>query len=158
VCGATAPVEVHPFFSTASRPLCRLASWSHAILDNYAFQKHPKVLAGSPGNPRWMFHFHPPPPDPGTMRSTLSSPHSPAGDCNAASFARSSTRRPRSTGTSASTTANPNPSFGPPTLIASSRRSIQGDQVLGVRTLASERGVPEGRVAGKQVRFSADRR
>ncbi len=31
----------------------------HAILDNYATHKHPKVLAWLEGHPRWTFHFTP---------------------------------------------------------------------------------------------------
>ena len=31
----------------------------HAILDNYAAHKHPKVLAWLARHPRWMFHFTP---------------------------------------------------------------------------------------------------
>jgi hypothetical protein len=56
-----------------------------------------------------------PPRAPGPMRSRPSLPRSPADACSAAFFARWSICRPRSTDTSASTTKNPNPSFGPPT-------------------------------------------
>ena len=31
----------------------------HAILDNYAAHKHPKVLAWLARHPRWIFHFTP---------------------------------------------------------------------------------------------------
>ncbi len=31
----------------------------HAVLDNYATHKHPKVLAWLPRHPRWTFHFTP---------------------------------------------------------------------------------------------------
>jgi transposase len=31
----------------------------HAILDNYAAHKHPKVLAWLARHPRWVFHFTP---------------------------------------------------------------------------------------------------
>jgi transposase len=31
----------------------------HAILDNYAAHKHPKVLAWVRRHPRWIFHFTP---------------------------------------------------------------------------------------------------
>src|ERR1700732_4769939 len=32
----------------------------HAVLDNYATHKHPKVLAWLARHPRWTFHFTPP--------------------------------------------------------------------------------------------------
>jgi len=31
----------------------------HAVLDNYATHKHPKVLAWLARHPRWIFHFTP---------------------------------------------------------------------------------------------------
>ena len=31
----------------------------HAVLDNYATHKHPRVLAWLAGHPRWIFHFTP---------------------------------------------------------------------------------------------------
>ena len=46
-------------FSTGSRPRCRPASSIHAILDNYAVHKHPKVRAWLARHPRWTFHFTP---------------------------------------------------------------------------------------------------
>jgi transposase len=45
----------------------------HAILDNYATHKHPKVAAWLARHPRWVFHFTPPSP-PGSTPSRASSP------------------------------------------------------------------------------------
>ena len=41
--------------SARSRP----ARLIHAVLDNYATHKHPKVLAWLARHPRWTFHFTP---------------------------------------------------------------------------------------------------
>jgi hypothetical protein len=97
----------------------------HAILDNYAAHKHPKCALGWLGIHAGCFISHPPPAR-GPMRSRPSLPRSPADGCSAASFARWSTCRPRSTDTSANTAANLNPSSGPLIPTASSRRSIEG--------------------------------
>ena len=45
----------------------------HAVLDNYATHKHPRVRAWLSRHPRWTFHFTPTLP-PGSMRSRTSSP------------------------------------------------------------------------------------
>src|SRR6516164_7249663 len=85
----------------------------------------PRCALGSPGTRAGRFTSRPP-HAPGPMRSRPSSPRSPAGACNAASSIRWSTSRPRSTGTSGNTTANPDPLSGSPIPTASSRRSIEG--------------------------------
>ena len=47
----------------------------HAVLDNYATHKHPKVLAWLSRHPRWTFHPTPPrPPPPGSTRLRASFP------------------------------------------------------------------------------------
>ena len=97
----------------------------HAILDNYAAHKHPKVRDWLARHPRWTFHFTP---------TSCSWANAVEGffatltrrRLQAASSARWSTCRPRSTAISASTTANPNPLSGPPIPTASSKRSIAG--------------------------------
>jgi DDE superfamily endonuclease len=98
----------------------------HAILDNYAAHKHPKVRAWLARHPRWTFHFTPHLLLLGQRGRDLLCLAAPAGGCNAAPSTRWSTCRRRSTATSASTTANPSPSSGPPIPTASSRRSIEG--------------------------------
>ena len=97
----------------------------HAILDNYAAHKHPKVRAWLTRHPRWTFHFTP------TSCSWVNAVETffatlPAAACNAAPSTRWSTSRPRSTATSTSTTSTPSPSSGPPTPTASSKRSTEG--------------------------------
>jgi hypothetical protein len=84
----------------------------HAIIDNYAPHKHPKVQAWLARHPHWAFHFTP------TSASWLNavetfSPGSPAAVSNAVPFARSPTSRPPSTATLRSTMMIPNPSSGP---------------------------------------------
>jgi hypothetical protein len=37
----------------------RSSALIHAILDNYATHKHPKVRAWLASHPRWTFHFTP---------------------------------------------------------------------------------------------------
>ena len=49
---------VHPL-STPSRQKVPAGKVIHAIIDNYAAHKHPKVLAWLEGHPRWVFHFTP---------------------------------------------------------------------------------------------------
>ena len=75
----------------------------HAILDNYAAHKHPKVRAWLARHPRWTFHFTP------TSCSWLNAVETffatlPAAACNAASSTRWSSSRPPSTAISPSTT------------------------------------------------------
>ena len=84
----------------------------HAILDNYATHKHPKVKAWLARHPRWVFHFTRP-RAPGSMRSRTSSPHSPESASSAASSAPSLTSRPPSTAISKRTMMTPSPSSGP---------------------------------------------
>ena len=91
----------------------------HAILDNYAAHKHPKVRAWLARHRGGRFISRPP-PVPGQMRSRASLPRLPGDGCNAASSIRSSICKPRSTATSVSTTANPSPLSGLPIPITSS--------------------------------------
>jgi transposase len=66
----------------------------HAILDNYATHKHPKVIAWLGRHPRWTFHFTPSPPV-GSTPLRASSPFSPnAASSAASSRALSISRRP----------------------------------------------------------------
>jgi transposase len=46
-------------FSIASKPPVPAGKVIHAILDNYAVHKHPKVRAWLARHPRWTFHFTP---------------------------------------------------------------------------------------------------
>ena len=71
----------------------------HAIVDNYATHKHPKVRAWLARHPRWTFHFTPT-SAPGSTPSKASSPSSPSGGSSAACSAPSSTSRPPSTASS----------------------------------------------------------
>ena len=57
----------------------------HAILDNYATHKHPKVSAWLARHPRWTFHFTPDLRLTGSTPSRASSPSSPGGASGAAS-------------------------------------------------------------------------
>ena len=97
----------------------------HAILDNYAVHKHPKVRAWLARHPRWVFHFTP------TSCSWANAVEGffatlTVGACSAEPSIRSSTCRRQLIAISASTTANPDHSSGPPTPIASSKRSTVG--------------------------------
>jgi hypothetical protein len=97
----------------------------HAILDNYAAHKHPKVRAWLTRHPRWTFHFTP------TSCSWLNAveaflPSSPGVASSAACSAPSPTSRPPSTASSTRPTMIPNPSSGPPTRTASSPPSKEG--------------------------------
>ena len=51
----------------------------HAVVDNYATHKHPKVQKWLTRHPRWTFHFTPL-RRPGSTPSRASSPSSPSGD------------------------------------------------------------------------------
>src|ERR1700726_4209821 len=44
--------------STPPRRRCR-CEWIHAVVDNYATHKHPKVQKWLARHPRWTFHFTP---------------------------------------------------------------------------------------------------
>jgi transposase len=95
----------------------------HAILDNYAAHKHPRVRAWLDRHPRWTFHFTP------TSCSWLNAaflPSSPGVASSAACSAPSPTSRPPSTASSTRPTMIPNPSSGPPTRTASSPPSKEG--------------------------------
>ena len=57
---AAAPASgVHPLPQRHRGRRCRPASSIHAIVDNYATHKHPKVRAWLARHPRWTFHFTP---------------------------------------------------------------------------------------------------
>jgi len=84
----------------------------HAVLDNYATHKHPKVLAWLSHHPRWTFHFTP------TSASWLNAVESFFSKMTrhasvVAPSARSSICRAPSTPISPSTMPIPNPSSGP---------------------------------------------
>ena len=91
----------------------------HAVLDNYATHKHPKVRAWLERHPRWTFHFTPTSASwLNAVEGLLASPPfgsrcSPEGGFDAASSRAWSTFRPPSTATSRSTTQTPSPSSGP---------------------------------------------
>ena len=96
----------------------------HAILDNYASHKHPKVKAWLARHPRWTFHFT---PKSGSWLnavegffSKLTRQRIRRGVAN-----RSLTFRPPSTATSTSTTTTPSPSCGPSPPIPSSPSSAE---------------------------------
>jgi len=99
----------------------------HAVVDNYATHKHPKVRAWLARRPRWTFHFTPPAP-PGSTPWKASSRRSPGAGSSVGSSARSSTCKPPSTATSPNITTTPDPSPGPPTQIASSPPSRAGSK------------------------------
>jgi transposase len=84
----------------------------HAIADNYATHKHPKVKRWLADHPRWVFHFtqlqHP-----GSTPSKASSQSSPADKSDVASSNLSPTSKTPSAATSESTTNPQNHSSGP---------------------------------------------
>jgi transposase len=99
----------------------------HAILDNYATHKHPKVRAWLARHPRWTFHFTP------TSASWLNAVEGFFANLtrrrdgsSAACSARWSSCKLRSTATSPRPMAIPGPLSGPPTRATSLRRSIEG--------------------------------
>ncbi len=120
----------------------------HVVLDNYAAHKHPKVRAWLERHPRWTFHFTP------TSCSWLNAVEG--------FFAVLTKRRLRrgSFGSLvdlqaainrylASTTPTPNPSSGPPSRTASSRRSGAGIKRLSRFSRgASAAGHPPARARG----------
>ena len=97
----------------------------HAIVDNYATHKHPKVQRWLARHPRWTFHFTPTSAS-GSTQWRASSPNSPADASSEACSDRSPTCRPPSTASSTRPTPTPNPSFGPQTQTASSPLSNAG--------------------------------
>ena len=102
----------------------------HAILDNYAAHKHPKVRA-------WLTRRSPPLDLPlhtdlvllGQRRRDLLR-HADPPARSAAPSARWSTSRPRSTATSKSTTSTPTRSSGPPTTDRIIEKVNRGHQTL----------------------------
>ena len=84
----------------------------HAIADNYATHKHPKVKQWLADHPRWS-STSPLPPHPGSMPLKASSRPSPAGKSGAASSNPSPTSKTPFAATSASTTNPQNHSSGP---------------------------------------------
>jgi hypothetical protein len=91
----------------------------HAIADNYATHKHPKVTDWLADHPRWS-SISPRPRHPGSTPSKASSPPLPAGVSGAAPSIPSQTSKTLSAATSASTTDPQNPSSGPNPPIPSS--------------------------------------
>ena len=99
----------------------------HAIVDNYATHKHPKVrqwLARIPAGRS----ISPRPQHPGSTRSKASSPSSRASVSSAACSDLSLIFRSPSTASSRRQTPIPNPSFGPPTQNVSSPLSNGGSK------------------------------
>ena len=85
--------------SMPSSALSRPARLIHAIVDNYATHKHPKVTRWLADHPRWMFHFTPT-SAPGSTPSKASSQPSPADKSGAVSSNPSPTSRTPSAATS----------------------------------------------------------
>jgi hypothetical protein len=83
----------------------------HAIMDNYAVHKHPRVRAWLSRHPRWVF-VSPRPRPRGSTPSRASSRRSRDGASGAATSSRSSTSRPRSSAISPSTMTVRVPSSG----------------------------------------------
>ena len=97
----------------------------HAIVDNYAAHKHPKVRRWLERNPRWTFHFTP------TSASWLNAVEGffatlTKRGSSAASFDPSPTCKPPSTASLKSTISNRSPSHGPPIQTKSSPPSGVG--------------------------------
>ena len=96
----------------------------HAILDNYAAHKHPKVRAWLDRHPRWTFHFVP------TSCSWLNAVEVlrkvSKRRLRRGASAPSSSSRPPSTASSTSITQNRAPSPGPPIRTGSSQPSGEG--------------------------------
>jgi hypothetical protein len=99
----------------------------HAIVDNYATHKHPRVRQWLARHSRWTFHFTRPLP-PGSMRSKASSPSSRAVASSEACSAPSLTCKSPSTASSPRQTPIPNPSYGPPIQSVSSPLSKEGNK------------------------------
>src|SRR3954454_16561113 len=94
----------------------------HAILDNYATHKHPKVRDWLVRHPRWVFHFTP------TSGSWLNAVENFFSALSRRRLKRgvsnpSSTSRPPLGATSMNTTPTPSPSSGPNAPMSSSRSS-----------------------------------
>jgi hypothetical protein len=97
----------------------------HAIVDNYAAQKHPNVRRWLERHPRWALHFTP------TSASWLNAVEgffatSQSAGSSAASSAPSPTCKPRSTTSSNSTISSRSPSPGLPIQTKSSQPSDAG--------------------------------
>ena len=92
----------------------------HAILDNYATHKHPKVIEWLGRHPRWSFHFTP------TSASWLNAVEGFFAILTKRRLKRgvfkgaSSISRPPSTASSSIITSSQSPSSGPPILTKSS--------------------------------------
>ena len=100
----------------------------HAIVDNYATHKHPKVRAMAGAASRDGPSTSPRPRHPGSMPSKASSPSSPDDASSAACSDPSPNSRPPSTASSQKPTPIPNPSSGPPIPNASSPLSNEGSK------------------------------
>ena len=111
--------------SIGSRPLSRPASLSTLFSTTTPFTNIPRSAPGSLVTHAGRF-TSPQPRAPGPMPLKAFLPPSPAGGCSVASSARWSICKPRSTAISASITANPSPSSGPPIPTASSKKSTAG--------------------------------
>jgi hypothetical protein len=107
----------------------------HAILDNYAVHKHPKVRTWLERHPRWVFHFTP---------TSCSWANAVEG------FFATLTRRRLQRGAFHSL-VDPNPSCGLPTPTASSKRSIVGIKRSGQITRTSASGDGVGPRPGDQL-------
>jgi hypothetical protein len=99
----------------------------HAIVDNYATHKHPKVRQWLARHPRWMFHFTP------TSASWLNAVEGFFAKLTRRRLKRggsdpSLTCKSPSTASSLRQTPIPNPSSGPPTQSASSQLSNAGSK------------------------------
>jgi transposase len=115
----------------------------HAIVDNYATHKHPKVREWLDRHPRWRFHFTP------TSASWLNavegfSPNSPSGVSNAACFVRSSNFRPRSIASCQRPTPTRGPSGGQRIRTKLSPPSKEGTKCQILSTTANRRSVGTG--------------
>jgi transposase len=113
----------------------------HAILDNYATHKHPKVQAWLIRHPRWTFHFTP------TSGSWLNAVENFFSVLIRAygvvSSGPSSTYKPPSTATWMSTTAIQSPSCGPSPHVTSSKSSLSQS----CATSCSPRSLQQNRLA-----------
>jgi hypothetical protein len=99
----------------------------HAIVDNYATHKHPRVRQWLARHPRWTFHFTP------TSASWLNAVEGFFAKLTRRRLKRgvfdpSLTCKPPSTTSSPRQTPIPNPSSGPPTQSASSPLSNAGNK------------------------------
>jgi hypothetical protein len=135
----------------------------HAILDNYAAHKHPKVRAWLERHRRWTFHFTPHLMLLAELPSRAFSPSFPGAGSSAACSARRRTSRQPSTASSTRPTIIPNPSSGRATQPHHRRRqqrapTVKSDPLAGAAIKVYDYpGIVVGRLSRIEVITSVQR-